>query len=173
MVFSKTGTAEVATDPMPPNASDGFVILKPQKDWPAGVRTKAQVLARIEARLKPLLGNAYEVSQPIQLRFNELIAGVRGDVAVRLYGDDLGQMSATAANIAAVLQTIPGAADVRAEQTAGRADPRRPVRPRGDRPLRPDHRGGGRHRRRGARRPRGRPGVRGRPPLRRGGPHFR
>jgi cobalt-zinc-cadmium resistance protein CzcA len=119
MVFSKTGTAEIATDPMPPNASDGFVILKPQKDWPDGVRTKAQVLTRIEDKLKPLLGNAYEVSQPIQLRFNELIAGVRGDVAIRLYGDDLGQMSATAARIAAVLQSIPGAADVRAEQTAG------------------------------------------------------
>ncbi|HTI67003.1 MAG TPA: CusA/CzcA family heavy metal efflux RND transporter [Caulobacteraceae bacterium] len=118
-VFSKTGTAEVATDPMPPNASDGFVILKPQAQWPAGVRTKAQVVERIEAKLRPLLGNAYEVSQPIQLRFNELIGGVRGDVAVKLYGDDLEKMSATAAQIAAVLQKIPGAADVHAEQTSG------------------------------------------------------
>jgi cobalt-zinc-cadmium resistance protein CzcA len=119
LVFSKTGTAEVATDPMPPNASDGFVILKPQSRWPAGVHTKADVLARIEARLKPLLGNAYEVSQPIQLRFNELIGGVRGDVAVKLYGDDLDRMAASAERIAATLRTVRGAADVRAEQVAG------------------------------------------------------
>jgi cobalt-zinc-cadmium resistance protein CzcA len=119
MVFSKTGTAEVATDPMPPNASDGFVILKPQGQWPAGVRTKAQVLERIETRLKPLLGNSYEVSQPIQLRFNELIGGVRGDLAIKLYGDDLDKLAATAERIVGVLQTIPGAADVRADQTDG------------------------------------------------------
>ena len=119
MMFSKTGTAEVATDPMPPNQSDGFVILKPEHDWPKGVKTKAQVVARINEQLEPLLGNSYEISQPIQLRFNELIAGVRGDVAIKLYGDDLGQMSATAAKIVATLQTIPGAADVRAEQTSG------------------------------------------------------
>lgn len=118
-MFSKTGTAEVATDPMPQSASDGFVILKPQSEWPADVKTKTDVLKRIEAKADSQLGQAYEVSQPIQLRFNELIAGVRGDVAIKLYGDDLDKMSATAAKIAAVLQTIPGAADVKAEQTAG------------------------------------------------------
>ncbi|MBL7439289.1 efflux RND transporter permease subunit, partial [Escherichia coli] len=85
----KTGTAEVATDPMPPNVSDAFVILKPQEQWPAGVTTKEQVLARIEKAAGSQLGNLYELSQPIQLRFNELIAGVRGDVAIKLYGDDL------------------------------------------------------------------------------------
>ncbi|PZQ61444.1 MAG: CusA/CzcA family heavy metal efflux RND transporter [Phenylobacterium zucineum] len=119
MMFSKTGTAEVATDPMPPNASDGFIILKPQKDWPKGVDTKAQVMERIQAKVAPLIGNSFELTQPIQMRFNELIAGVRGDVAIKLYGDDLETMSAAAAKIGTTLQAIPGAADVRVEQTAG------------------------------------------------------
>src|SRR3546814_12965754 len=77
LMFSKTGTAEVATDPMPPNVSDGFVILKPQEEWPDGVTTKAQVIERVEKAAGTQLGNLYEVSQPIELRFNELIAGVR------------------------------------------------------------------------------------------------
>jgi cobalt-zinc-cadmium resistance protein CzcA len=119
VMFSKTGTAEVATDPMPPNVSDGFVILKPQSEWPAGVTSKADVLKRIEERSGAKIGNAFEVSQPIQLRFNELIAGVRGDVAIKLYGDDLDKMGATAQHIVRVLQTITGAADVKAEQTSG------------------------------------------------------
>src|SRR3546814_6903241 len=91
--LSKTGTAEVATDPMPPNISDGFVILKPQDQWPAGVKTKADVVERIEKASGGQLGQLYEVSQPIELRFNELISGVRGDVAIKLYGDDLDKMS--------------------------------------------------------------------------------
>ena len=119
MMFSKTGTAEVATDPMPANQSDGFIILKPQKEWPKDVENKADVVKRIEAKVAPLLGNSYEVTQPIQMRFNELIAGVRGDVAIKLYGDDLDKMSAAAAKIGAELQTIPGAEGVRVEQTAG------------------------------------------------------
>ncbi|MBB3891471.1 cobalt-zinc-cadmium resistance protein CzcA [Phenylobacterium haematophilum] len=119
MMFSKTGTAEVATDPMPPNQSDGFIILKPQKEWPEGVKTKAQVVERIEAKVAPLLGNSYEVSQPIQMRFNELIAGVRGDVAIKLYGDDLDKMGLAAAKIGAALESIQGADGVRIEQTAG------------------------------------------------------
>jgi cobalt-zinc-cadmium resistance protein CzcA len=119
LMFSKTGTAEVATDPMPPNISDGFVILKDQKDWPKGVKTKADVVKRVEDRTHSLIGQGYELSQPIQLRFNELIAGVRGDVAIKLYGDDLDKMSASAARIVSALQSIPGAADVKAEQTAG------------------------------------------------------
>src|SRR3546814_6907295 len=76
LMFSKTGTAEVATDPMPPNISDGFVILKPQDQWPAGVDSKADVVERIEKAAGGQLGQLYEVSQPIELRFNELIAGV-------------------------------------------------------------------------------------------------
>ena len=119
MMFSKTGTAEVATDPMPPNQSDGFVILEPRSSWSPGVRSKEEVIKRILAKVEPLLGNSYEVTQPIQMRFNELIAGVRGDVAIKLYGDDLDRMSAAAAKIGAVLQSIPGADGVRVEQTAG------------------------------------------------------
>ncbi|MBO9712189.1 CusA/CzcA family heavy metal efflux RND transporter [Sphingomonas sp.] len=119
LMFSKTGTAEVATDPMPPNISDGFVILKPQEQWPAGVRTKADVIARIGKAAAGQLGNLYEMSQPIQLRFNELIAGVRGDVAIKLYGDDLDRMSASANEIVRVLQGIKGAASVKADQTGG------------------------------------------------------
>ncbi|WP_152569537.1 MULTISPECIES: efflux RND transporter permease subunit [Sphingomonas] len=119
LMFSKTGTAEVATDPMPQNVSDGFVILKPQDEWPAGVEAKADVLERIEKKTGSRLGQTYEVSQPIQLRFNELIAGVRGDVAIKLYGDDLDKMGAAAAQIVRVLQGISGAADVKAEQTSG------------------------------------------------------
>ena len=118
-MFSKTGTAEVATDPMPPNVSDGFVILKPQEEWPEGVKTKADVIARIEKAAGGQLGNLYEVSQPIQLRFNELIAGVRGDVAIKLYGDDLDKMSQTANEMVRVLQGIPGAASVKADQVGG------------------------------------------------------
>jgi cobalt-zinc-cadmium resistance protein CzcA len=119
LMFSKTGTAEVATDPMPQNISDGYVILKPQEEWPAGVHTKADVLERIEKAAGAKIGQVYEVSQPIQLRFNELIAGVRGDVAIKLYGDDLDKMGAAAAQIVRVLQGVPGAADVKAEQTSG------------------------------------------------------
>lgn len=119
LMFSKTGTAEVATDPMPPNVSDAFVILKPQGEWPAGVTSKEQVLERIEKAAGSQLGNLFEVSQPIQLRFNELIAGVRGDVAIKLYGDDLDRMSASANEIVRVLQGIRGAASVKADQTGG------------------------------------------------------
>ena len=118
-MFSKTGTAEVATDPMPPNISDGFVMLKPQKEWPDGVNTKEDVIARVEAKANALIGQGYELSQPIELRFNELIGGVRGDVAVKIYGDDLDKMSAAGARIAAALQSVPGAADVRVEQVTG------------------------------------------------------
>nr|WP_293862223.1 CusA/CzcA family heavy metal efflux RND transporter [Sphingomonas sp. SCN 67-18] len=119
LMFSKTGTAEVATDPMPPNVSDGFVILKPQDQWSKGVESKADVVERIEKAAGGRMGQLYEVSQPIQLRFNELIAGVRGDVAIKLYGDDLDKMSASANEIVRVLQSIPGAASVKADQTGG------------------------------------------------------
>jgi heavy metal efflux system protein len=118
-MFSKTGTAEVGTDPMPPNISDSFVILKPKSEWPTDVTTKAQVVERLEAKLEPLVGSAFEISQPIELRFNELIAGVRGDVAIKLYGDDLDQMSEIGNQVAAILNTVPGAADVKVEQTEG------------------------------------------------------
>ncbi len=119
LVFSKNGNADLGTDPMPPNASDTYVIPKPEKEWPAEVKTKEDILRRIEERMKPLIGNRTEIQQPIQMRFNELIAGVRSDVAVKLYGDDLDAMSEAAGRIATALRTIPGAADVQAEQTSG------------------------------------------------------
>ncbi len=118
-MFAKTGTAEAALDPMPQNISDSFVILKPKKDWPTGVDSKEDVIERIEAKLEPLVGNAYEMSQPIELRFNELIAGVRSDVAVNIYGDDLDELGRVGKQVASVLGTVPGAADVKVEQTEG------------------------------------------------------
>lgn len=118
-VFSKTGTAELASDPMPPNATDTFVILKPRAQWPDPRLPKAELVERLEQRLSMLPGNAYEITQPIQMRFNELIAGVRGDIAVKVFGDDADQMSATADRIAAVLRRTKGATDVRVEQTEG------------------------------------------------------
>ena len=118
-VFSKNGTAEVANDPMPPNSSDAYIILKPKDAWPAGVETKDDVIERVEEKLGSTVGTVFEVSQPIQLRFNELIAGVRGDIAVKVYGDDFDSMGQTAQQIAAVLKTVKGAADVKVEQTAG------------------------------------------------------
>ena len=118
-VYSKAGTASLAADPMPPNASDNYVILKPKDEWPAGVTTKEQVIERIRAKTAPIVGNNYDVTQPIEMRFNELIGGVRSDVAVKVYGEDLDQLAASAKRIAAVLRSVPGAADVRVAQTEG------------------------------------------------------
>ncbi|MET4898331.1 CusA/CzcA family heavy metal efflux RND transporter [Sphingomonadaceae bacterium jetA1] len=119
LVFSKTGTAELASDPMPPNATDMFVILKPRDQWPDPGLDKAALVERLETRLARFPGNAYEITQPIQMRFNELIAGVRGDIAVKVFGDDFATMNRTAAQIAGVLRGTRGAVDVKVEQTAG------------------------------------------------------
>ena len=119
MAYSKAGTASLAADPMTPNASDNYIILKPRSEWPAGVKTKADVIKRIEEKTAVIVGNAYDVTQPIEMRFNELIGGVRSDVAVKVYGDDLDAMSAAADRIAAVLKKVRGAADVRVAQTHG------------------------------------------------------
>lgn len=118
-VFSKTGTAEMASDPMPPNVSDTFVMLKPKDQWPNPHLTKLELIAAMEERLHTLPGNNYEFTQPIEMRFNELIAGVRSDVAVKIYGDDFPLMQKTGAHIASVLSSIPGAADVKVAQTDG------------------------------------------------------
>lgn len=118
-VYSKAGTASLAADPMPPNASDNYIILKPKSEWPEGVTTKEQVIERIREKTAFLVGNNFDVTQPIEMRFNELIGGVRSDVAVKLYGDDLDQLAATARRIAAVLRATPGSADVRVAQTEG------------------------------------------------------
>jgi len=118
-VFSKVGTAEVASDPMPPSVADTFVMLKPRAQWPDPRKPKNQLVAEIEAAITRLPGNNYELTQPIQMRTNELISGVRSDVAVKLYGDDLDRLARTAARIERVLRTVPGAADVRTEQVGG------------------------------------------------------
>ncbi|SEJ90262.1 cobalt-zinc-cadmium resistance protein CzcA [Sphingobium sp. AP50] len=118
-VFSKTGTAELASDPMPPNATDMFVILKPRKDWPNPSLPKDELVERLEKELGRFPGNAYEITQPIQMRFNELIAGVRGDIAVKVFGDDFDAMNRTAEQIAGALRRTEGATDVKVEQTSG------------------------------------------------------
>ncbi|MBE7243340.1 MAG: CusA/CzcA family heavy metal efflux RND transporter, partial [Actinomycetospora chiangmaiensis] len=118
-VFSKTGTAEVASDPMPPNSSDTFVMLKPQEEWPDPSLSKAELQERIEKAVGALAGNVYEFSQPIQLRFNELLAGTRGDLAVKVFGEEFEPMLKAANQVAAVLKGIDGAEDVKVEQTAG------------------------------------------------------
>ncbi|GJG95425.1 efflux RND transporter permease subunit [Cupriavidus pauculus] len=118
-VFSRTGTAEIASDPMPPNASDAYIMLKPRDQWPDPGRSRESLRAAMEAELEAIPGNRYEFSQPIQLRFNELISGVRSDVAVKLFGDDNAVLDTTAQKIAQVLQAVPGATDVKVEQTTG------------------------------------------------------
>ena len=119
LMYSKTGTAEVAFDPMPPNISDGYVIFKPREQWPNPKMTKAELVDKIRQTVSSIPGNLYEYSQPIELRINELVAGVRGDLAIKIFGDDFEKMQPAAQQITQVLQTIPGAADVKAQQTEG------------------------------------------------------
>lgn len=118
-VFSKTGTAEAATDPMPPNLTDGYIFLKPRDDWPDPKLPKEELIRRIDAQISEIPGNLYEFSQPIQLRFNELLAGVRGDLAVKVFGEDFDSMAKEAEQIAGVLRGVAGAEDVKVEQIAG------------------------------------------------------
>jgi heavy metal efflux system protein len=118
-VFSKVGTPEVATDPMPPNVADTFIMLKQRGEWPDPSMTKAQVVAKIEKIAGDVPGNNYEFTQPIQMRFNELISGVRADVGVKIFGDNLDTLLQIAGRVQAVLQGVPGAADVKTEQTSG------------------------------------------------------
>jgi cobalt-zinc-cadmium resistance protein CzcA len=118
-IFSKIGTPEVATDPMPPSVADTFIMLKDRKDWPNPRKPKAELMEEIEAAANEVPGNNYEFTQPIQMRMNELISGVRADVAIKLYGDDLDVLNRVGAQIESVAKTIDGAADVRLEQTTG------------------------------------------------------
>ena len=118
-VFAKIGTADIANDPMPPSVADNYVIFKPYAEWPEPRRKKAEVVAAIEAAVRELPGNNYEFTQPIQMRFNELISGVRSDLGIKVIGDDLEQLQKSAAEILAVLEKIPGAADARMEQVTG------------------------------------------------------
>jgi len=119
LVFSRTGTAELASDPMPPNATDTFIMLKERSEWPDPRLPKEELVEKIEASVAGLPGQTYEVTQPIQMRFNELLAGVRGDIAVKVYGDDFATMTETAEQIATQLRATEGAEDVRVEQVEG------------------------------------------------------
>ena len=115
-VFAKTGTAEVATDAMPPNVTDTFVMLKPRAQWPDPDLSKAEFVETLEQDLQAVTGNNYEFTQPIQMRFNELISGVRADLGIKVFGDDLTTLVASANDILTVLQSIDGVADARLEQ---------------------------------------------------------
>lgn len=118
-MFAKVGTAEIATDPVPPSVADNFVMLKPRQEWPDPDKSKQAVVADIQAAAGRVLGNNYEFTQPIQMRFNELISGVRTDVAVKVFGDDMDQLLATGDQIAAVLENVSGSADIKVEQVTG------------------------------------------------------
>ncbi|KPB53352.1 Cation efflux family protein [Pseudomonas savastanoi pv. phaseolicola] len=118
-VFARTGTAEIAADPMPPNISDSYVMLKPQSEWPDPDKSREALIADMQKAAASVPGSNYELSQPIQLRFNELVSGVRSDVAVKVFGDDMNVLNQTAAKIAATLQKVSGASEVKVEQTTG------------------------------------------------------
>jgi len=118
-VFAKIGSAEIATDPMPPSVADNFIILKPREEWPDPDKPKAQVVADLEALVTPIPGNRYEFLQPIQMRFNELIAGVRAELAVKVFGDDFDELIRLGDEIEQAINTVPGAADVAVEQATG------------------------------------------------------
>lgn len=118
-VFSKIGTAEIATDPMPPSVADIFIILKPQSEWSEKYRNKEELITAMEQAVLKVPGNNYEFTQPIQMRFNELLSGVRADVAVKVFGDDLDVMLNVAEQIEKIVKAVPGAADVRIEQITG------------------------------------------------------
>lgn len=118
-VFSKIGTPEVASDPMPPSVADTFIMMKPRSQWPDPRKPRATLLAELERTVESLPGNNYEFTQPIQMRMNELISGVRADVAVMLYGDDLDTLRNVGQRLQRVVAAVPGAADVRLEETTG------------------------------------------------------
>jgi len=118
-VFARTGTAEIASDPMPPNISDSYVMLKPKDQWPDPKKSREAIIADIQRASAIVPGSVYELSQPIQLRFNELISGVRSDVAVKVFGDDMAVLNKTAGEIAETLQGLKGASEVKVEQTSG------------------------------------------------------
>ncbi|MGY4472837.1 efflux RND transporter permease subunit [Bradyrhizobium sp. USDA 3364] len=118
-VFSRTGTPDLAADPMPPSASDTYIIVKPQEEWPDPSMTKEDLIKKIETRAGKLPGNKVGFSQPIEMRFNELVAGVREDLAVKVFGDDFERMQKTAGQIADVVRKIDGAESVKTEQTSG------------------------------------------------------
>ncbi|MBI47651.1 MAG: CusA/CzcA family heavy metal efflux RND transporter [Marinobacter sp.] len=118
-VVAKIGTPEVATDPVPPSVADNFVIIKPRDQWPNPDKTKDQLVAEIEEAVTQLPGNKYEFTQPIEMRFNELISGVRADLGIKVFGDDMDQLLASAKAVQEVLETVEGAEDILVEQVTG------------------------------------------------------
>jgi len=118
-VFSKIGTGDIATDPMPPSVADTFVMMKPRDEWPDPAKPKEVLVAEIEQAILAIPGNRYEMTQPIEMRFNELIAGVRSELAVEIYGDDLDVLAELAGAIESIVAAVPGSADVRTEQVTG------------------------------------------------------
>jgi cobalt-zinc-cadmium resistance protein CzcA len=118
-VFSKIGTADIATDPVPPSVADTFIMIKPRDEWPDPNKPKPELIAELETIAEGVPGSRYEIIQPIQMRFNELIAGVRAEVAVKIYGDDLDTLVEIGGQVESLLQSIPGNADVQTEQVTG------------------------------------------------------
>ncbi|WP_374972438.1 efflux RND transporter permease subunit [Spongiibacter marinus] len=118
-VFARTGTAEVATDAMPPNISDIYVIVKPKEQWPDPKKSRETLILEVQESVELLPGNKYEFTQPIEMRFNELISGVRADLGIKVFGDDLDKLLSSANAIMEVVQGVDGAADVRVEQVTG------------------------------------------------------
>ena len=118
-VVAKIGTAEVATDPMPPSVADTFIMLRPRKEWPDPGKPKAKLVAELQVAVAKIPGNNYEFTQPIQMRFNELLSGVRADVAVKVFGDDLDQLLEIGDSIEKVVASVDGAQDVGVEQVTG------------------------------------------------------
>ncbi|WP_348685615.1 efflux RND transporter permease subunit, partial [Rheinheimera aquimaris] len=118
-VFAKIGTADVATDAVPPSVADNFIILKPREQWPDPDKTKEQVVQELAALVEPIPGNRYEFLQPIQMRFNELLAGVRAELAIKVFGDDFESLAALGKEIEAAITQVEGIADIQVEQTTG------------------------------------------------------
>ena len=118
-IFSKIGTPDVATDPMPPSVADTFIILKPRSEWPDSGKTKVQVVDDLAALVEPIPGNRYEFLQPIQMRFNELLSGVRAELAIKIFGDDFEQLQALGSDIERTIAKVEGIADIQVEQITG------------------------------------------------------
>jgi heavy metal efflux system protein len=118
-VFAKIGTADVATDAVPPSVADNFIILKPRDQWPDPSKTKSQVVEELAALVEPVPGNRYEFLQPIQMRFNELLSGVRAELAIKIFGDDLSQLEALGGKIEGAIGSVDGIVDIQMEQTTG------------------------------------------------------
>lgn len=118
-VFAKIGTADVATDAVPPSVADNFIILKPREQWPNPDKSKVQIVEELAALVAPIPGNRYEFLQPIQMRFNELLAGVRAELAIKVFGDDFDTLTALGAEIESAIAQVEGVADIQVEQSTG------------------------------------------------------